>query len=81
MSPSAYNQKVGLALLCPITTKIKGYPFEVALPGGLGVSGVILSDQIKSMDWRSRRAEKAGTVPAEVLRDVQAHVRLLVGDD
>ena len=57
ISPRAYNSKVGLALLCPITSQVKGYPFEVALPGGLEVSGVVLSDQIKSLDWRVRKAE------------------------
>jgi len=57
VSPLAYNRKVGLALLCPITGRSKGYPFEVAIPGGLPVSGVILADQVKSMDRRARQAE------------------------
>ncbi len=57
VSPLAYNRKVGLALLCPITERVKGYPFEVAIPGGLPVSGVILADQVKSLDWRARRAD------------------------
>ncbi len=57
VSPLAYNRKVGLALLCPITGRAKGYPFEVAIPGGLPVSGVVLADQVKSLDWRARRAE------------------------
>jgi len=54
LSPRAYNQKVGLALFCPITNQRKGYPFEVNIPEGLEIGGVILSDQIKSLDWRSR---------------------------
>jgi mRNA interferase MazF len=57
LSPKAYNGKVGLAILCPITTQIKGYPFEVMISEGLPVSGVILSDQVKSLDWKVRKAE------------------------
>jgi mRNA interferase MazF len=58
LSPASYNEKVGLALLCPITSQVKGYPFEVPIPAGLTVSGVILADQVKSLDWRVRRAER-----------------------
>jgi mRNA-degrading endonuclease toxin of MazEF toxin-antitoxin module len=54
LSPAAYNGRVGLALLCPITNQVKGYPFEVVLPSGGPVTGVILSDQVKSLDWRAR---------------------------
>ena len=67
VSPKPYNQKVGLALFCPITSSIKGYPFEVALPKGIGVSGVILADQIKSLDWKSRNAEFNCSAPHEVV--------------
>jgi len=67
VSPAAYNEKIGLALLCPITTQVKGYPFEVAIPKGLGVSGVILADQIKSLDWKSRSAELNCTAPVDVV--------------
>lgn len=56
LSPEAYNKKVGLALFCPITRQVKGYPFEVMLPPELSVSGVILADQIKSLDWVARNA-------------------------
>ncbi len=56
ISPAAYNGKVGLALLCPITSQIKGYPFEVAIPAGVKMSGVVLSDHVKNLDWRARRA-------------------------
>lgn len=59
LSPSAYNGKVGLALFCPITSRAKGYPFEVAIPNGLAVTGVVLADQVKSLDWRARQAEFA----------------------
>ena len=57
ISPVQYNRKAGLAVLCPITSQVKGYPFEVLLPAGLSVGGVILSDQVKSLDWQERRAE------------------------
>ena len=63
LSPSAYNSKVGLALFCPITSRIKGYPFEVAVPEGLAVAGVVLADQLKSLDWRARHAEFVDRLP------------------
>ena len=78
ISPRSYNEKVGLALFCPVTTRVKDYPFEVALPSGGEVSGVVLADQIKSLDWRARRAEPVATVPPEVIREVLAKVRVLV---
>ncbi len=69
LSPAAYNGPVGLALLCPITTQVKGYPFEVELPRGR-VTGVVLADQVKSLDWRARQAERAGRAPAEAVTEV-----------
>lgn len=65
LSPGSYNAKVGLAILCPITSQVKGYPFEVRIPDGLPVQGVVLSDQAKSLDWRSRSAEFVCKVPEE----------------
>jgi len=70
LSPAAYNDIVGLAILCPITRQIKGYPFEVRIPSGLPVSGAILADQVKSLDWRAREAEPAGTLPATTVVEV-----------
>ena len=70
VSPRAYNAKVGLALLCPITSQVKGYPFEVALPGGLQVSGVVLSDQVKNLDWRVRKAEFICELPESATGEV-----------
>lgn len=74
LSPGAYNGKVGLAILCPITSQIKGYPFEVRIPDGLDVTGVVLADQVKSLDWRARGAEFICPLPeatvAEVLQKV-----------
>jgi len=69
VSPISYNQKVGLVLLCPITNQRKGYPFEVPLPQGLKVAGVVLADQLKSMDWRARRAEFCCKAPAPTVLD------------
>src|SRR5215203_5425790 len=70
LSPAAYNGRVGLALLCPITGQVKGYPFEVALPEGLAVAGVVLADQVKSLDWRARNAARIASVPEEVVTEV-----------
>lgn len=70
LSPVAYNEKVGLALCCPITSRIKGYPFEVVLPDGLPILGAVLADQAKSLDWNARRFESAGTAPAETVAEV-----------
>lgn len=78
LSPEAYNRKVGLMLCCPITTQVKGYPFEVELTGVRGVSGVVLSDQIKSLDWESRHAEFKGKAPSAAVRDVLAKVHTLL---
>lgn len=63
ISPKEYNRKVGLALFCPVTSQVKGYPFEVLLPSGLAASGAVLSDQVKSLDWRVRKAERLCTAP------------------
>jgi mRNA interferase MazF len=78
LSPSAYNGRVGLALLCPITSQRKGYPFEVGLPAGMRVQGVVLADQIKSLDWRTRRAQRADSVPPAVLDEAVAKIRVLL---
>ena len=79
LSPEVYNGKVGLALLCPITTKQKGYPFEVMIPDGLPVSGTILSDQVKSLDWRVRRADFICKLPDTVIDEVIRKVGTLAG--
>jgi mRNA interferase MazF len=78
LSPLAYNAKVGLALLCPITSQVKGYPFEVAIPEGLPVAGAILSDQIKSLDWRARKAEWVCSLPAQIIAEVLAKSQTLL---
>lgn len=78
VSPKSYNGKVGLALMCPLTTKVKGYPFEVHV-NGTDIQGVVLSDQIKSLDWKAREArfgEKASrAVTDEVIAKIEALIR------
>ncbi len=78
ISPAAYNQKIGLAILCPITTKIKGYPFEVIIPEGLEAKGVILADQIKNLDWRVRKADFLCKLPDKTVLDVQKKLKSLI---
>lgn len=78
LSPALYNSKTGLMLCCPITNQVKGYPFEVAVKGADNVQGVILADQVKSLDWRVRRAEKKGTASREVLEEVVGKVMAIV---
>ena len=70
LTPIRYNRRVGLALICPITSRAKGYPGEVIIPEGLAVSGVILADQIKSLDWQARGAEFADRMPLSVIAEV-----------
>lgn len=72
LSPKAYNSKAGLAILCPITSQVKGYPFEVAVPAGLPVKGVVLSDQVKNLDWRVRKAEFICELPDHVIEEILA---------
>lgn len=79
ISPEAYNGRVGLMICCPITNQQKGYPFEVALPDDVGVTGVILSDQVKSLDWRARQADFITALPVDVVEDVLAKLRTLLG--
>jgi mRNA interferase MazF len=78
LSPKEYNQKTGLALFCPVTSKVKGYPFEVKLPAGLPVEGIILADQIKSLDWLSRSAQFACKIPEEIMQEVILKIETLI---
>ena len=79
LSPASYNGKVGLAILCPITSRAKGYPFEVLVPAESGAEGVVLADQVKSLDWRAREAERIGRVPARVTEEVLGKLGALLG--
>jgi mRNA interferase MazF len=78
ISPRTYNGKVGLAILCPITSQMKGYPFEVQIPAGLPVTGAVLSDQVKSLDWRARQVEKICGLPARFVAEVMQKLATLV---
>jgi len=79
LSPKIYNSKSSLALVCAIANQAKGYPFEVDVPAGQGVAGVILADHVKSVDWKARRAVKLGRCAAELLDDVRAKLAPLLG--
>ena len=79
LSPESYNGRAGLAILCPVTSQAKEYPFEVALPPGGAISGVILSDQVKSLDWHARRAEPIEAVGPRVTEEVLQKLGTLLG--
>lgn len=79
LSPKAYNARSGLLLACPITNQAKGYPFEVAVPSGAGVNGVILADHVKSIDWKARSAEILGHCAIETIEEVRARLAPLLG--
>ncbi|MBV8580366.1 MAG: endoribonuclease MazF [Candidatus Eremiobacteraeota bacterium] len=74
LSPRVYNERAGLAICCPITSRAKGYPFEVPLPDGCGATGVVLADQLRSLDWIARRAERLGAVDTSLM----AHITDLI---
>jgi mRNA interferase MazF len=78
ISPAQYNGKVGLAILCPITNQVKGYPFEVVIPNGLPVTGAILSDQAKSLDWRARQAVYICSLPQVTITEVRLKLGTLL---
>jgi mRNA interferase MazF len=78
ISPQAYNARVGLAMLCPITAQVKAYPFEVLLPANLPIGGAILSDQAESLDWRAHRAEPICSLPPPVIEEVLGKLRALL---
>ena len=78
LSPEAYNRKVGLALVCPITTQVKGYPFEVLLPAGSKLRGAVLSDQVKSLNWRARQMRRFGKAPESVMAEVLGKIGTLL---
>lgn len=78
LSPRNHNARTGLFLVCPLTSRVKGYPFEVNIPDGLGVSGVVLSNQIQCSDWQGRRAVFLCILPPEVAEDVTDHLLILL---
>ena len=80
LSPESYNKKIGLALVCPITTQVRGYPFEVLIPEGVEVQGVVLVDHVKSLDWKARRARFYCTMPAATMSEVLGKLTPLIGE-
>jgi len=78
LSPASYNGKTGLAIFCPVTNQIKGYPFEVLIPHGLPVAGAILSDQVKSLDWHIRNAELVCTLPPDTTSEILQKLNTLL---
>ncbi len=78
LSLESYNRKTGLALFCPVTGQVKGYPFEVLMPQGLPVAGAILADQVKSLDWRAREAEFICDLPHEAMEEVLEKLGTLI---
>ena len=78
LSPRSYNEKTGLALACPVTSRAKGYPFEVNLPPGGSVTGVVLADQIKCVDWRARRAEFASRALPRTVGEVLSKLSVIL---
>lgn len=79
LSPRGYNEKTSLAVVCPVTSHAKGYPFEVPVPTGQPIKGVILSDHLKNLDWRQRQAQKAGRIPGSLLAQVRDRIAVLLG--
>ncbi len=75
LSPAGYNGKTSLMLCCPMTTQVKGYPFEVSISGG----GVVLADQVKSVDWRARKAKRKGRISELELAEVRGKATALIG--
>lgn len=78
VSPESYNKKVGLAIFCPITTQIKGYPFEVIIPDGQKVQGAILSDQVKSLDWKIRKVKFICSISSVITANVLKKMKTLI---
>lgn len=78
LSPRSYNSKAGLAVVCPITSQRKGYPFEVVIPPELPIEGVVLSDQVRSVDWRARRATRICGLPETVLAETRGKLSALL---
>ena len=78
LSPAEYNARTDLAIVCPVTNQVKGWPFEVVIPDGLAITGAVLADQLKTIDWKSRAAKPRGKCPRAVMKDVHAKIRALL---
>lgn len=78
LSPETYNRRTGMAVFCPITTQVKGYPFEVAIPHGSKAVGAVLSDHVKSQDWAARRSQFFCRLPDAVVSEVLSKLNVLL---
>ncbi|MGH7147107.1 MAG: endoribonuclease MazF [Nitrospiraceae bacterium] len=78
LSPASYNRRSGLMLCCPITSRVKGYPFEVAFRRGQDLAGVVLADQVKSLDWKVRQASKKGRASSLVMTETLSKLQTLL---
>ena len=78
LSPASYNGKLGLAIVCPITSRVKGYPFEVSIPSGFAVAGVVLADQVKNVDWQARNAQLLCSLPTATVAEALRHLAKLL---
>jgi mRNA interferase MazF len=79
LSPAIYNAKTSLMVCCPMTTQIKNYPFEVVISASAANPSVVLADQVKSLDWRKRKARRKGAISADELAEVRGKIRALIG--
>lgn len=79
LSPRAYNARARLAIACPITSQVKGYPFEVVIPAGGKISGAVLADHVKNLDWHARRVVFESKAAAETITEVRERLRVLIG--
>jgi mRNA interferase MazF len=79
LSPSVYNRRSRLAIVCPVTNQTKGYPFEVLLPKTSAITGIVLADHLRSLDWQMRGAEKAGRVSRQAMTEILERIALLLG--
>jgi mRNA interferase MazF len=79
LSPRAYNSKARLAIACPVTSQVKGYPFEVPISTAGNISGVVLADHVKNLDWEARRVKFEAKAPADVVTEVRERLRVLLG--
>ena len=78
LSPESYNRRTGLAIFCPITNQVKGYPFEVVLPEDVPVSGAVLADQVRSLDWRARKAGRICDLAPEIMDELLGKLETLL---